>query len=134
MNSPEKEVTIVLSSEFAPRLADLALSCYVWVLRTPETERAAHEIWKEHPPQEDTPPMPGITLFLGTGNPEKDLLSIIDTVELHHGIAGGEIPAANSIRVLGGAPTEAVRAAFNSLGFTSLVPIPDGFVAHWSHS
>jgi hypothetical protein len=32
--------------------------------------------------------------------------------------------------VLGAEPTDAVREAFGSLGFTGFVPAPDGFVAY----
>lgn len=123
---------VVLSGEFAPRLADLAHSYHVWVVRTSATEKVAHRIWGEQPPQEVNPPMAGITLFTGTGDPEDDLLSIIDTVELHHGLAGGRVPAANSIRVLGTPPTDSVREVFRSLGFSHLVKTSDGFVAHWN--
>jgi hypothetical protein len=35
-----------------------------------------------------------------------------------------------AVRVLGTGPTDAVREAFDSLGFARLVPAPDGFVAY----
>jgi hypothetical protein len=124
------ELIIVLAGESAPELDELALSSPVWVVRTAATEEAARRIWEEHPPQETDPLTAGLTLFNGEGDPENDLLSILDEVELHHGISGGHVPPMSAIRVLGIGPTDAVREALASLGFTRLVSDPDGFVAY----
>jgi hypothetical protein len=132
MSIIDRQVVVVVSGEFAPKLDELALSSPVWAVRTAATEEAARRIWEKHPPQETDPLTAGLTLFKGEGDPVGDLLSILDEVELHHGIAGGHVPPMDAVRVLGTGPTDAVRDAFSSLGFTRLVPIPDGFVAHWS--
>jgi hypothetical protein len=124
------ELIIVLAGESAPELDELALSSPVWVVRTAATEEAARRIWEEHPPQETDPLTAGLTLFNGEGDPENDLLSILDEVELHHGISGGHVPPMSAIRVLGIGPTDAVREALASLGFTRLVETSDGFVAY----
>jgi hypothetical protein len=130
--STEREVVIVASGEFVAKLDDLALSSDVWAVRTAATEEVTRRIWEERTPQETGPLTGGVTLFTGIGDAEHDLLSIIDTVELHHGIAGGEASAVNTVRVFGTGPTDAIRDAFGSLGFTRLVLITDGFVAYWS--
>ena|SRR5579862_5031350 len=130
--STERQVVIVVSSEFAPKLDALALSSHVWAVRTAATEEAARRIWEEHSPQGTDPLTSGLTLFKGEGDPADDLLSILDEVELHHGIAGGHFPPMSAVRVFGTEPTDAVREAFSSLGFTRLVPTPEGFVAYWS--
>jgi hypothetical protein len=132
MNTTEPQVIVVLSSEFAPKLGELALSSPVWAVRTAATEEAARRIWEEHPPQGTDPLTSGLTLFKGEGDPEDDLLSILDEVELHHGIAGGHIPPMIAVRVFGTGLTGVVREAFSSLGFTRFTPSSDGFVAHWS--
>jgi hypothetical protein len=67
------------------------------------------------------------------GAPEEDLLSIVDTIELHHGLASSP-PAVSSLRVLGTQPTDRVREAMIALGFARLEMIADGFVAHWHQS
>jgi hypothetical protein len=74
--------------------------------------------------------MAGLTLFKGEGDPESDLLSVLDKIDLHHGRSGGHVPPMSVIRVLGIGPTDAVREALGSLGFTRLVSIPDGFIAY----
>jgi len=127
-----REVVIIASSESGARLADLSLSSHVWAVRTAATEEVARQIWEKNPPLEADLLTSGVTLFTGVGDAESDLLSIIDTVELHHGMAGGKGPAVNTIRVLGAFPTDAVREAFGSLGFTRLAATADGFVAYWA--
>ena len=129
----EAEVVIVLSDEFAPDLADVAVKHHVWALRTAETEKVARAIWGEREGLEGGEPSNSITLFQGTGDPEADLLSISDTVELHHGIATSGQPATRALRVLGTGATDAVRGALAALSFTRIVPISGGFVAHWHH-
>jgi hypothetical protein len=96
----EREVVIVLSNEFAAKLNDLAMSSHVWVVRTAATEEVAHRIWEEWPPQETDPLIAGLTLFKGEGDHEGDLLSILDEVELHHGLSGGHVPPMDAVRVL----------------------------------
>jgi hypothetical protein len=124
------QVTIIVTDEFVSRLDALASCGHVWVLRTPATEEAAQRIWEEHPPQMTDTLTSGMTLFKGEGDPEDDLLSVLDEIDLHHGSSGGHIPPMSAIRVLGTAPTDAVRDALGSLGFARLVSAPDGFVAH----
>jgi hypothetical protein len=125
-----QEVIIVLSSEFVPKLVEFALSNHVWAVRTAATEGAAGRIWEEHLSQETDPLTSGLTLFKGEGDPEDDLLSILDEVELHHGMAGGHILPMSVVKVFGTGPTEAVREAFGSLGFSRFVLAPDGFIAY----
>jgi nucleoside-diphosphate-sugar epimerase len=90
-------------------------------------------VWEEGPSGERQSPTSGITLFTGTGDAERDLLSVLDTVELHHGIAAKQ-PAVNTIRVLGVEPTDAIREALRSLRFGDITTISDGFIARWSWS
>lgn len=131
--SAKPEVVIALVGEFAPRLAELSRPCHLWVLRTPDSEKVARKIWEECRTGERESPTSGITLFTSTGDAEEDLLSVLDAVELHHGIAT-EQPAANIIRVLGVEPTNAIREGLGSLRFTDITTIPDGFIARWSRS
>lgn len=128
--SSGRQVTIIVTDEFAPRLDDLASSGHVWVVRTAATEEAARRIWEEHPPQETDPLASGVTLFKGGEGSEDDLLWILDEVGLHHGSSGGHFPPMSAIRVLGPGPTHVVREALSSLGFTRLVSAPGGFVAY----
>jgi hypothetical protein len=133
MNS-RRQVVIVVTDDFVSRLDDLTVSSHVWALRTPATEEVAQRIWDDRPPQDSSPLTSGITLFAGTGDTEGDLLSIISTVELHHGISGGLDTAVETVRVFGIGPTDTVREVFRSFGFARIDPLPDGFVARWDPS
>lgn len=124
------QVVLVLSDTFASQLADLARQYRVWAGRTPVTERVTRDFWEAHPPIQNVDAEAGITLFTRVGNPEEDLLSIIDTIELHHGLASNG-PKVNSLRILGAQPTDAVREAIARLSFTRIELITGGFMAHW---
>lgn len=127
----QREVIILLSDEFAPRMSDLALGHQVWAPRTADMEQVAQQFWAEHPPLDAKSGPGGITLFVGQGDPEGDLLSILNEVELHHGIASAERPAFTVLRVLGTAASDAIRDTLRAEGFTGIESGPDGFLAHW---
>jgi|ERR1700722_552466 len=86
--STEPQVIVVVSSEFFPKLDELALSSHVWAVRTAPTEEAARRIWENDPPQEAHTLTSGLTLFKGEGDPADDLLSVLDEIDLHHGSSG----------------------------------------------
>jgi hypothetical protein len=126
----KREVAIVLSDEFIKTVPDLAAGRQVWMRRTPEAERVAQRIWDARASAATSTDPGGVTLFLGEGDSERDLLSILDTVELHHGLASSEQPV-EALRVLGTDATKTVRTALQALGYTRIDPVPDGFIAHW---
>ncbi len=111
-------------------MLELALEHQVWALRTANTEKVAQRFWKEHPPR-GAAGSGGITLVAGEGDLEKDFVGILDSVELHHGIASSERPAVNVLRVLGAPASETVRDVLCAQGFTCIESKPDGFVARW---
>lgn len=123
-------VAIIVADEFVPQIAELARTCHVWAVRTRDSEKVAQRFWNERPTGTGQWAATGVTLFEGTGDAERDLLLVIDTVELHHGMATST-PTANTIRVFGVSPTDAIRKAFASLGFSDIVTVPHGFIARW---
>jgi hypothetical protein len=127
--NPGQQVTIMVSDEFISVLYKLSPYDHVWAVRTAATEETARRIREEHPPQETNSLTFGLTLFKGEGDPEDDLLSILDEVELYHGVSGGHIPPMSAVRVFGIVPTDAIREALGSFGFTRPVSTSDGFVA-----
>jgi hypothetical protein len=129
-NGRQREVIIALSDRLAPRIPELALGHQVWALRTADTEEVAQLFWAERPPL-GTAGTGGITLFTGEGELEKDFVGILDSVELHHGIASSERPAVNVLRVLGASASETVREVLCAQGFVCIESKPDGFVARW---
>lgn len=127
----QQEIIILLSDEFASNMRDLALEYQIWALRTARTEKVAQQFWKEHPPLGVEPGSGGITLFAGEGDPERDFLSILDEVELHHGMASREHPVVSVLWVLGTPASETIRDALWAQGFTRIESRPDGFLARW---
>jgi hypothetical protein len=127
----QREIVILLSSEFAPRMLDVALGHQVWAPRTADTEEVAQRFWAERPPLDAEPGAGGITLFTGQGDPERDFLSILDEVELHHGVASSERPAVTMLRVLGTPASKSVRDALRVQGFDRVESSADGFLARW---
>jgi hypothetical protein len=125
----EHRVAIVLSDEFAPRVQDLSLTCHVWALHTPELEVVAHRVWDARSDGRENQLESGITLFRGDGDIERDLLGIVDEVELHHG-AYSHDPPVSVIEVFGACATDAVRQLFSSLGFARFEDSRDGFAAY----
>lgn len=112
-------------------MSDLAGKHQLWALRTRDTEKIAQQFWKEPPPLDAETGSGGITLFMGEGEPERDLLSILDDIELHHGLASSERPAVSVLRVLGAPASETIRDTLYTQGFTRIESRPDGFVACW---
>jgi hypothetical protein len=127
----KREVVLILSDEFARSMPDLARGHQIWALRTADTEKVAQQFWNAHPPLDAETGSGGITLFTGEGDPEKDFLSVIGDVELHHGLSASACPAVSVLRVLGTPASEAVQGALRAHGFTRIESRPDGFLAHW---
>jgi hypothetical protein len=92
----------------------------------PENEAVAQRIWNQ--PGEHSLDS-GVTLFQPSGRgPDEDCLSIIDTIEEHHGEHSHD-PPLTIVEVFGANATAKVRNEFAALGFRRLEPSPSGFVA-----
>ncbi len=115
----EAEVIIVVAGNAAVSIIDGAPKAAVWAVRTLETETMAADA--------RTAGL-DLTLFDAAGEPEAQLLGIVDEVALHHGEHSRSGPVA-AIRVVGATVSRAVQMRFESLGFPQLDPKPDGFVA-----
>jgi hypothetical protein len=124
--STEYGVAVVVSSDYASRLAELARDRHVWAVRTPAIEAAARAIWDGSATGSLES---GVTVFNGTGDAEADLSSIIAVVEEHHGESSHD-PPVSTIEVFGVGATEQLAADFAELGFPRLDTTRDGFVAH----
>jgi hypothetical protein len=121
-----REVVIALTSDVMPRLARLADSSDVWLLNTPETERATALLRARSGHGQGS-----VTLFNSSGDLEADLAWLIEEVELHHGLASEQKPPMEIIRVIGAPPTSRMRSALEAYNFTDIADEPDGFVARW---
>lgn len=122
------QVAIVLRGNLGLELENLARHRHVWAVRTPETEKIAERIRSQPSVAPDDPLATGLTLFSPGASPEESLLSILGTVELHHGEYSHD-PAVSVMEVYGSAITEELREAFRSLGFAQVRPAEFGFIA-----
>jgi hypothetical protein len=122
------QVAIVVRGDLAPELEALVRHRHVWAVRTPETEEVARRVWSEPETQHTDPLTAGLTLFNAGATAEMSLLSILDTVELHHGQYSHD-PPLGVIEVLGTDATDAIREALAALDFTQINPSHVGFIA-----
>lgn len=114
------------ASDLGSELEGLSERCHVWAVHMPENEAVAQRIWNQ---QGEHSLESGVTLFQPSGRgPEEDCLSIIYTIQEHHGEYSHD-PPLTVVEVHGAKATEKVRHAFAALGFGRLKPSPSGFVA-----
>jgi hypothetical protein len=110
-----------MSEQAATVLPRLARDRAVWVVATADNERRAAEIRRDGG---------DITTFKPGGNPQADLLDVIDDVELHHGAASGG--SLSTIEVFGASADDAIRNRLDALGFRRVEAFEGGFAAHRS--
>ena len=121
------EVAILLEDSLASSVCRLSQRGPVWAIKTAAMEKARSEVLDEGGSRHD------IALFNTVGDPETDLLNVIDVVDERHGLASvpRERPA-TVLRVQRASPTGAVRRVVSQLGFSDIEPTTDGFIARWS--
>ncbi len=117
-------VAIVIGSTFK-QLEELAERMHVWAPESPEYADIAAQIKSSEYSSER-----GITFYYFDEfeEAEETFLSLIDTVDLHHG-AFKHDPPWSFIEVHGVKPGEAITQALDELGITKIEDLPDGFLA-----
>jgi hypothetical protein len=113
--SREHRVAVVVDTALASVVAELARDRHVWAVRTLGTEKIAERVSLDQQPDEGHWNEAGMTLFNGGTTPEESLLSVLDSIELHHGEYSHD-PPLSVIEVLGVDVTEALREALGQLG------------------
>lgn len=118
---------VVVDREFGERLKTLQSEVPVWIIDTPVNTPVARLLWNERPERTD---LDGITTFQApkSASSEEVLLSILDTVHLHHGQYSAD-PPYTVVEILGASPTEKVRSELGKHGFDAFEPTPAGFRA-----
>jgi hypothetical protein len=120
------EVAIVLVAEL-PGLRDLASKTHVWA-----PENAANKIiaetTKAQPPQRWNDC--GVTLYYDDGSEtaEEKLLSLLETIDLHHGEYRHD-PPWTALRIYGLDATSTVREALAQFGVDTFTEFDGGFCA-----
>ena len=121
-------MVVVVREDLARDLERFARRQHVWAVRTPETEEVARRLWSNPRLTRPDPLATGLTLFNPDATPEDSLLSILDTVEEHHGEYSHD-PPVSIIEVVGAGLSQTVREAFATLGFSQFEASGCGFVA-----
>lgn len=111
-------VAIVLDPRFGTRLVDLAQRMPVWIAGTPENSGVAEALWRGDEAIRASGRFHEVTTFVvnSAASPEELLVSILDTVDLHHGKYSQD-PPYGCIEAFGALPTESIRQELGRLGF-----------------
>jgi hypothetical protein len=126
VTSPHR-VRAIVDPAFGERLAELPADAAAWIIDTPQNTPVAHRLWKERPA---TTHLTGITTFRpgSSLSAEEELLSQLDTIDLHHGHYSAD-PPYSILEVIGCSASDRVRAALEELGFSVDFTTFDGFTA-----
>lgn len=121
----EHRVAIVVDPDFAEGIVELARSCHAWIIRSAANNPVAAALREDHPAYSLEE---GVTTFGAAETPLASCLSILGTVEEHHGQYSHD-PPLSVIEVIGLDPSAAVREELNAYGFEVIEPSECGFVA-----
>ena len=99
----------------------------MWIAESPINTPVTKQLWGKRVKGDH---LHGISLFQSgpIENPEENLLSVLDTVDLHHG-AYSVTPPYSEMEIIGCAPTPGIHSAIQGLGFVVVSESADGFIA-----
>jgi hypothetical protein len=120
-------VRVVVEPSFGERLATLPAGEPVWIVESANNPPVARRLWTERPTSSH---LAGITTFRPgvPDTPEEHLLSVLDTIDLHHGHYSAD-PPYSVLEVIGCEPSPRVSAVLDELGFSVVARSADGFTA-----
>ena len=120
-------VFVVVDREYGARLAELALKGPVWIVDTLANHAAAQKLWSEYPGRSiwkasllSNPPM--------VAPPKIVFFSILDTIDLHHGVYSAD-PPYTVLGIVGTPVSDRVRAELSEFGFNEFHGTDEGFRA-----
>lgn len=120
-------IRVVLDRSFGERLSALPAGKPVWLIKSPINTPVAQRLWTERPAKDH---LTGITTFEASVSeiPEETFLSIVDTIDLHHGEFSSGSPY-YVLLVIGCTVTPEIRLALEERGFRIAAENSDGFSA-----
>jgi len=126
MNEPYS-VAVVVDSNFAERLFEIAAEMPVWIADTPANRAAAERLWAPSAPQPSTQ---DVTTFAvdPAATPESWLVGILANLDLHHGEYSHD-PPYSAIEVYGVSLTPEIRSRCSEYDLLRFVQRTDGFRA-----
>jgi len=129
MSDPTTAIALVVGSEFADRLSELAQRRHVWAEAVAPNDQVANRVWQNQARASASPwAAPGITLFaLRGGDRQADAINeVIDAIADHHG-QHSQFPPWTSIEVLGLPRTSQLEDALREIGARQFQTTDDGF-------
>lgn len=127
MDGNPYSVSVVLDSEFGPRLRELLKEGPIWVVANATNRAAAELLWAEFPGRNH---LDRVTIFdaLAGRSPAQMLIAQMGAIDLHHGAHSAD-PAYTVIRVLGCELDPLVQECLSDFGFNSFQRTAEGFEA-----
>jgi hypothetical protein len=121
----EHRVAIVVDPNYAERTIELARECHVWLVRSAVNDAVVAAVRQDEPAYSFDS---GVTAFNGAETPQASFLSILGTIEEHHGEDSHD-PPLSVIEVIGLELSALVREELDSYGFGDIARSQDGFIA-----
>jgi hypothetical protein len=113
----DSRVIIVMDREFGGRLRLLPEEIPAWVVDSPENHEVIVELWQSRKRWSESGALTSFVDQPGAA-PEQHLISLLDTIDLHHGRYSQKNPW-NIAQVVGARPLPKLIEAMNALGFCS---------------
>ena len=121
----EHRVAIVVDPDYAERITELASECHTWLVRSAANDAVVASLRQDDQAFSFDA---GVTTFNKAETPQASFLSILGTVEEHHG-AYSHDPPLSVIEVIGLESSAAVRAELDVYGFCDIEQSTNGFIA-----
>jgi hypothetical protein len=127
MNTVPYKVFVVVDRQFGERLSDLEQGVPIWIVDTPTNKPVVERFWKERPDEDH---LTGITTFKDAASlsAEDKLLSLLDTIELHHGVYSAD-PPYTVLEVFGSQLTDNAKNVLSEYGFDKFQITSTGFAS-----
>jgi hypothetical protein len=120
----EHRVRVIFDPEFSERLTFLPTDESVWIANSSINTPVAKRLWAERPNADIT------TFDVGaTTATEEEVLSMIETVDLHHGAYSAQPPYSELV-VIGCRLDADIKTALEEIGLRVVAVTESGFTAH----
>jgi hypothetical protein len=126
MSAAPYKVFVVVDREFGEKLSELEKGVPVWIVDTPTNKPVVQRFWKQRPDEDH---LTGITTFndAASRSAEDNLLSHLNTIELHHGVYSAD-PPYTVLQVFGTKLTDNAKSVLSEYGFDKFQVTSAGFV------
>lgn len=127
MNDKPYRVHVVVNPHYGESIPGLPVEEPAWVVDSQDNHPVIQALWDE---RKRTDHLTGITSFKfdGEASPEDWLVSILASIDLHHGKFSHD-PPYSILNVIGVKCSDRIQKELNEFGFNQYKPTPEGFIA-----